>query len=203
MALDPNHNQLPCGVSLETLIAQVTDQLPAPDPAHHAHCTYCQTAQSAFHHSWSDMQTLAHAPVPIPSGLTTRIMTRIRELAARAAHSIILATPRGHTQISHHVIAQIGRRVAQATPGVLIASAQPEPDQPGDPTRINLAVRLITTYGPALPTIADAVRSAVYRRVTTLTAAKVKRIDIAFTDIADPDAGDQEQVQRRDQSPRQ
>ena len=187
MALTPDENQLPCGVSLDTLLDQVADQLPAPDPAHQAHCRYCQTALRALQQSWSDMQTLARAPVPIPPELTARIMTRIRDLAHRAVGNIILASPRGHTQISHHVIAQIARRAALAVPGVLLASVKPTAEQPADPAGVNLAVRLITTYGPPLHTIAARARTTLSKRVHALTGADLATIDITFPDIANPD----------------
>lgn len=186
MALDTN-NQLPCGISLDTLLAQVADQLPAPDPAHQAHCAYCQTALRALQLSWSDIQTLSRAQVPIPAGLTARIMTRIRDLAHRAVRNVILVSPRGHTQISHDVIAQIARRAALAVPGVLFASAQPGPQQPADPAHINLVVRLITTCGPALHAIAARVRSTLSERVHAQTGADISTIDITFADIANPD----------------
>jgi uncharacterized alkaline shock family protein YloU len=187
MALNPDENQLPCGVTLDTLLAQVADQLPAPDPAHQAHCRYCQTALRALQQSWSDMQTLTRAPVPIPPELTARIMTRIRDLAHRAVGNIILAGPRGHTQISHHVAAQIARRAALAVPGVLLASVKPTAEQPADPARVNLAVRLITTYGPPLHTIATRARITLSKRVHALTGADLDTIDITFPDIANPD----------------
>jgi uncharacterized alkaline shock family protein YloU len=187
MALDPDDNQLPCGVSLDTLLAQIADQLPAPDPTHQARCSYCQTALRALRQSWGDMQTLARAPVPIPPELTARIMTRIRDLAHRAIGNIILAGVRGHTQISHHVAAQIARRAALAVPGVLLATVQPTAQQPADPARVNLAVRLITTYGPPLHTIAARARTTLTERVHALTGANLDTIDITFPDIANPD----------------
>lgn len=187
MALGADHNQLPCGVSLDTLLRQVADERPALDPAHQVHCSYCQTALRALHQSWSDIQTIARAPVPTPPGLTARIITRIRKLAHRAGRNIILATPRGHTQISHHVLAQIARHAALSVPGVLFASAQPAPEQPADPARINLAVRLITTYGPALHAIAAHVRATLSEHVNALTAAELSTVDITFADIANPD----------------
>ncbi len=187
MALDPNHDRLPCGIELDSLVDQITEQTAPRDPAHQASCPYCQTALRGFRQGWSDVQTLAGAPVPIPPGLTTRIMTRVRALARRAAQNIILAGAHGHTQISHQVIAQIARRVTLAIPGVLFASAQPEPGKPVDPLRVKLTLRLITTYGPALHPLADAVRATLNRRLPNLTGATIENIDITFTDIDQPD----------------
>lgn len=188
MALDPSQNRLPCGVELDTLLEQITDHAPPHDPAHQAHCPYCQTALSGFRQGWGDLQTLARAPVPVPPGLTSRIMTRVRTLAGRTAENIILAGSRGHTQINHAVIAQIARRAAVAIPGVLFASAQPTPTQPANPARLNLAIRLVTTYGPSLRPLATAIRAALHQRIPTITGATIDNIEITFTDIAEPDS---------------
>jgi len=187
MALDPNQATLPCGVELDALIEQITEATSPRDPDHQAHCPYCQTALAGFRQGWSDVQTLAGAPVPIPPALTTRIMTRVRVLAHRAAQNLILAGARGHTQISHQVIAQIARRIALATPGVLFASAQPEPGETAGPRSVTLTLRLITTYGPALRPLAAAVRANLNRRLPNVTGAEIEHINIAITDIAEPD----------------
>ncbi len=186
MALDLNHT-LPCGAGLDTLVEQVTEGTSSPDPGHQAHCPYCLTALRGFRQGWSDLQTLAHTPVPIPPSLSTRIMTRVRALARRAAQNILLAGPHGRTQISHQVIAQIARRLVLAIPDLLFASAQPEPGETGDPTCVNLTLRLITTYGPALHPLAAAVRSTLNRRLPGLTGAEIGTINITITDIAEPD----------------
>lgn len=183
MALDPKPERLPCGVELDALVAQVADDAPGPDAEHEATCPYCQTALRGLGAAWGDFQSLARAPVPIPRGLTARIMHRVRDLAHRAAQNVILASTRGHTQISHTVIAQVARRAALAVPGVLFASAQPTPGQAKDPDHLTLSVRLVTTYGPTLHAIADAVRTTLRRRLATLTGAEVERIDITIIDI--------------------
>jgi uncharacterized alkaline shock family protein YloU len=187
MALDPSQTRLPCGVQLDALLEQITEGAAPGDPAHQAHCPYCQTALRGFRQGWTDLQTVASGHLPIPAGLTSRIMTQIRALAPRAAENILLACARGHTQISHEVIARIARRVALATPGVIFASARPEPGDVVDPIRVKLTLRLITTYGPALHPLAAAVRRTVIRRLPRLTGAEIDTINIAITDIAEPD----------------
>lgn len=192
MALDHGPDRLACGVDLDSLVAQVTDDASPVNPAHQAGCPYCQTALRGLRQSWADVQALAREPVPIPPGLTARIMRRVRELARDAAHNVILAGARGRTQISHAVIAQVAGRGALAVPGVLFASARPTAGQPNDPGRVALAIRVVTTYGPALQAIAAAVRSTLHRRLPHLTGAEVADIDIAFIDVAidaeEPDA---------------
>lgn len=187
MAIDPGHHRLPCGIELDTLVDQITEGTVPPDPAHQAHCPYCQTALRGFRQGWSDLQTLAAAPVAIPRNLTTRIMTRVRVLARCAAQNIIFAGAHGHTKISHQVIAQAARHLALRIPGVLFAFAQPEPGEAADPTRVKLTLQLITTYGPALHPLARAVRAALHRRLPRLTGARIDTINIAIADIAEPD----------------
>jgi uncharacterized alkaline shock family protein YloU len=190
VALDDSHTQLPCGVELEALLAQITDDAPGTDPGHEAGCAYCQTALRGLRDSWSDLQTFARAPVPIPPRLTGRIMRRVRDITRRATSHLILTEAHGQTQISHHVIAEVARRAALTVPGVLFASAlprsirQPQPGTAG----ISLTVRLVTTYGPPLHAVAAAVRTALHRRVSSLTGAHVDRIDVAITDITAPGA---------------
>jgi uncharacterized alkaline shock family protein YloU len=181
---------LPCGVDLDTLIAEITDAAPPPDPAHQARCPHCQTALRALLGSWSDLQTLARAPVPVPPGLTARVMGRVRDLAHRAAEHLIFAHPRGQTQISHHVVAQVARSAALAVPGVLFASAIPQAPEPAGArtARVAVTVRLVTSYGPALTAVAAAVRSTLEWRLSRLLGAEVDRIDVTFTDIAIPDS---------------
>jgi uncharacterized alkaline shock family protein YloU len=185
MALSPQQNELPCGVELETLVTQVADGATAPDPTHQTHCPYCQRALGDLRRAWGDVQTLASAPVPIPAGLTLRVMSRVRILARRAGDNIVLAGTRGHTQISHSVIAQVARSAALTVPGVLFASVRLTPGQTAAPARLDLAIRLVTTYGAPLQPVAAAVRAILRRRLPAVTGADVAAIDVVFADIAE------------------
>jgi uncharacterized alkaline shock family protein YloU len=183
MALGPDSNRLPCGVELERLIDQIIEHRPPDDPAHQETCPYCQTALHDLRRAWDDVQTLAHAPVAIPPGLTASVMVHVRSLARRAAQSIIVAGPRGQTRISHAVIAQIGRRAALAVPGILFATVQPIRASSVATDRVNLAIRVVASYGPALRPLADAVRARLRRRLPPLTGAEIEKIDVTFSDI--------------------
>jgi uncharacterized alkaline shock family protein YloU len=186
MALNPADDRLPCGVELDALVAQLADDAAPADPAHEARCPYCQTALAALRRSWGDLHMLAREPVPVPPGLTRRIMTRVGHLAARTAHSFILATVHGHTRISHAVIAQVARRAALAVPGVHFASALPAAGEPAYPTRLGIAIRLVIAFGSPVEPIADAVRASVRRRVPRLTGAEITTVDILVMDITGP-----------------
>ena len=187
MALNPAHDRLPCGVELDALVTQVADDVPPADGPHQARCPYCQTALGALRESWGDLRALAREPVPIPPGLTARIMRRVRHLAARVADTFVLATVHGRTSISHGVIAQVARRAALAVPGVLFASAHPAAGHPAEPARLAVALRLVIAFGPAADALAAAVRASVRRRVPRLTGAEITAIDVAIEDIADPE----------------
>jgi uncharacterized alkaline shock family protein YloU len=180
-------DRLPCGTELDALAAQTADGAPPSDPEHQARCPYCQTALGALSRSWDDLRAFASEPVPVPPALTSRIMSRIRELAARVATNLVLAAERGQTRISHAVIGQIARRAALAVPGVLFASVQTTSGQATDPTRVTLALRLVIDFGPAADALADTVRAAVHQHLPRLTGAGISSIDVRIEGIADPE----------------
>ena len=64
--MNANPRRLPCGAEIEHLVAQVADNEPAADPAHQAHCPYCQATLRRLRDAWEDVHTLATQPVPIP-----------------------------------------------------------------------------------------------------------------------------------------
>lgn len=181
-----NHERLPCGVELDSLVTQVTEAQPPADFTHQAACPYCQVALRTLNQSWSDVQALARQPVPIPSQLTAQIMRRVRGLARHVTDSILLGHPHGETRVSHAVVRQAIQRLAVAVPGVVFASVRAVPHEPPDPKRLGVAVRLVVVFGPAIGALADAVRLVVDRRIRTLTGAEVSRIDITIEDIAEP-----------------
>jgi len=186
MALVPNHDRLPCGVALDTLLAQITDGTAPADAAHQNACPFCQTALGALRGGWDDLHELAREPVAVPPLLTARIMTRVRILARRAADHVVLAGSRGHTRIPHDVVARVAGRAALAVPGIVFASAALSPSDASDVVRVDLAVRLVTAYGPALDSLAAVVRASLRRDLPRLTGARVETIDITVADIADP-----------------
>ncbi len=185
----PEHDTLPCGAELEPLMAQVADGRPPPDALHQSSCPYCQAALRSLRLGWQDVTALAREPVPVPRGLTARVMTRVRGLARYAAGSVVLGHPRGATRVSHTVIGQIVQRVAASVPGVVLASARPIAHDPPDPARLSVAVRLVVAFGPPVDALADAVRQCIERRVPALTGAVLSRVDIAVVDVADDASG--------------
>lgn len=177
--------RLPCGVELEVLLEQVADDQPARDPLHQDRCPYCQATLRRLHQDWADVETLTQQPVPIPSGLTAKIMDRVRQLAAHAASSILLGQLGGETRISHDAIAKVIARLTATIPGVVFASAKPVPEDPPHPVRLGVALRLVVAFGPRITKIAGATRELIDRRVHGLTGADLTHIDITVSDITD------------------
>jgi hypothetical protein len=183
MALTGQTETLPCGVRLEELLAQVADGAPPADAAHQSGCPYCQTALRRLRRSWADVTELAREPVNVPDRLTAQIMARVRVLAAQTADFILLGHPRGETRVSHTVLVRITQRLARTIPGVVFASARVEPQDSPLPDRVDLSIRLVVTFGPALHRVADAVRTIVRRQTPRLTGAQLDHIDIRIDDI--------------------
>jgi uncharacterized alkaline shock family protein YloU len=183
MAMIAPDERLPCGVTLEALLMQVADGEPAGDPAHQRTCPYCQTALRRLEQGWADVKVLTLQPVAIPRGLTAMIMQRIRTLTGYLVDSILLGHRRGETRIRHTVVAKIIRDLAATVPGVVFASVELSPQQPPHPRRVNVAVRLIVNFGPAMERVADAVRLVLRRRIPPLTGAELDRIDITISDV--------------------
>jgi uncharacterized alkaline shock family protein YloU len=183
MAVTDQAGRLPCGKRLEEILAQVADGAPAEDETHQAGCPYCQTALRRLRRAWTDVTDLAREPVNVPDGLTAQIMARVRVLAAQAADFILLGHPRGETRVSHAVVARIAQRLARTIPGVVFASARVEPRNPPLPDRVDLSIRLVVTFGPALHRVADAVRTIVRRQTPRLTGAQFDRIEIRIDDV--------------------
>ena len=186
--MNANPRRLPCGAEIEQLVAQVADNEPAADPAHQAHCPYCQATLRRLRDAWEDVHTLANQPVPIPPTLTAQIMARVRILVRHAGDSILLGHPRGATRISHVVIGRVIQRVALAVPGVIFASARPIAHEPPDPRRLSVAIRLVVAYGPPIEALVEGVRAIIDRHVSAQTGAHLTRIDITIEDIATPAA---------------
>ena len=183
MAVTDQAETLPCGVRLEELLAQVADGAPPADGAHQSGCPYCQTALRRLHRVWADVTELAREPVNVPDRLTAQIMARIGVLAAQAAEFILLGHPRGETRVSHAVVGRVTQRLARTIPGVVFASSRVEPHTSPLPDRVDLSIRLVVTFGPALNRVADAVRTVVRRQTPRLTGAQLDHIDIRIEDI--------------------
>lgn len=178
-------DRLPCGVELEQLVVQITDGAPPVDPGHQAGCPYCQSSLRRLRASWAELRTIASEPVPIPGELTARIMARVRALAHDAGGALLLTSPRGETRIAHSVVARVIQRLALAVPGVVFASVRTGASGSAEPARLNVVIRLVITFGPAIDTVAQTIRTRIDRHVPRLTGGEISRVDITVEDVAD------------------
>lgn len=184
MALDgTNDPVLACGVAFEALVDQVAEHTVPVDAEHQAGCEHCQAALQALSRAWGEVEFFARQPVRVPAGLTARIMTEIRALVARWGDAAVLIGARGETRISESVLAQVARRAALLVPGVALASALGAAVDPVDRSRVRFTLRLAIIFGPAVDTLADAVRAEISRHVSAHTGMRVSAIEIVVEDI--------------------
>jgi uncharacterized alkaline shock family protein YloU len=183
MALDEAQGVLVCGTRLEVLIDQVAEGHAPSDGAHQAGCAYCRAALVALGEAWGDLQAFAREPVPVPVGLSERIMSRIGALIARMGDAVVLIGERGETRVSDRVIGRVARAAALTVPGVVLPSAMWIGVDPRDRGRVRLGLRLVIAFGPSIETLADAVRERVGAVVSAQTGARVAAVDIAVQDI--------------------
>jgi uncharacterized alkaline shock family protein YloU len=174
---------LACGRSLETLIERVIEDHPTADADHQASCPYCQIALRALAEAWGEVEAFARQPVPVPVGLTERIMSRVRALVARMPDAVILIGARGQTRVSERVIGRVARAAALTVPGVVLPSARRVGVDSRDPRRVRLDMRLVIAFGPSIDALAQAVRARVSACVNAQTGARVDAIDLVVDDV--------------------
>ena len=182
MALDEALGVLACGTPLEALIDQVAEDH-TPADGHQASCADCQAALVALGEAWGEVQAFARQPVPVPAGLTERIMNRISALIARLGDSVVLIGARGETHVSERVVGRVARAAAVTVPGVVLPSALRIVVDSRDRSRVRLGLRLVIAFGPSIDALATAVRAQVSARVSAQTGARVAGVDIAVEDI--------------------
>jgi len=186
MSEDAYAERLPCGAGLAALLEQVADGQAARDPLHQTGCPYCQTALRRLRQDWAGVQALGRQPVPVPAGLTARIMEGVRALAAQVAEFVLLGGPRGETRIAHAVISRTIQHLALTVPGVVFASVKVTSQDPAHPRRLAVAIRLVIVFGPSVKTIAEGVRKLLPGRAYPLTGTELTRIDVTIADTTDP-----------------
>ncbi|MCA1698194.1 MAG: hypothetical protein LC790_04530 [Actinobacteria bacterium] len=183
MALEDAQGVSACGTPLELLIDQVTEDHPPVNAAHQARCAYCQSALVALGEAWGELQAFARQPVPVPAGLTERILRRVSALIAHVADAVVLVGERGETRVGERAVGAVARAAALSVPGVVWPSALRIVVDPRDHSRVRLGLRLVVAFGPSINALASAVRSGVGDRVGAQTGARVDGVDIAVEDI--------------------
>ncbi|HLI60422.1 MAG TPA: hypothetical protein VKV21_12230 [Solirubrobacteraceae bacterium] len=191
MALDDAHaGSLPCGASLDDLIAQVTEGAAPLDRAHQAACRYCQTALEAIREAWEEFQAVARAAVAIPEDLTERIVARIQALVRSGGAGMVIDAELGETRVADAVLARLVRASAMSVPGVALATVRSAGEDPERPGSVRVALRLVAVLGPPIDRLAERVRERVFTDLETQAGAAVSRVDVAVEDIvAEPGEG--------------
>jgi hypothetical protein len=137
---------------------------------------------SRWERLWGEVRAFAREPVPVPVGLTERIMSRISALIARMAGSIVLIRARGDAY--QRARGCPGRACRRAdVPGVALPSVRWIGVDPRERSRVRLGLRLVIAFGPSIDALASAVRAQVSARVSAQTGARIAGVDIAVEDI--------------------
>ncbi len=169
---------LACGVRLDDLTRQVFDGVAPGDANHQRACRHCDAALDHIRALAAEMNRAASTPVVVPPGLLRRVMARLR-----AAPALLTVTvgERGITEVGTGVVARIARDAAIAVTGVEFASALPS--ERASSAMPGLRVRLVVSYGPSLPALAESVRDAVRHATARHTGVRLDRIDVSIDDL--------------------
>ncbi len=178
-----SHGGLPCGVSLDDLIAQVTEGTATIDRAHQAACRYCEAALDAIAQAWEEFQALARSAVVVPEDLADRIMQRVRAMSRPPVHGIVLESAQGDTAVADRALARLARAEALAVEHVVWASVLEARESESEPGSVVIAVRLVAEYGPDLNAVAERVREQVGAALQTYAGTPVSRVEITVDDV--------------------
>lgn len=134
----PEESRLPCGASVDDLLAQVADaEVTSPDGAggdlrtreHQQYCPHCRAMLAELRAVWAPVSTLAAEPVPVPDSLSRTVMERVSALASHGWHAVVEDDP-GRTRIAAWVVAVVARRAATSVLGVATVRGRVSPSDP-------------------------------------------------------------------------
>jgi uncharacterized alkaline shock family protein YloU len=199
--------QLPCGVTVSSLIEQVCDggSRTEHQTEHQQACPHCQAVLPELEQLWAPVRRLAADRVTAPPAMLATIMRRVRDLVARTWQTV-RSSRRGTTRVTSWVVAKVAALAAHEVPGVRAVlshlvesgtnpgtnqskdsavSTPPVKDADIEDERYQATVELdlITDYPIDIPQVTDAVRRNVMRQVKDLTGLEVTRVDISIEDV--------------------
>jgi uncharacterized alkaline shock family protein YloU len=195
-----HHDQLPCGASVDDLIAQVADGDAARRTPHQQHCPHCQAALAEYDRLWGPVTDLAAARIQAPDSIIEEALRRIRQTSAHSEYGL-LPGPDGLTRISVRVVIVTARVAAERTDGVRAALSHARPiatsmtatvaaGVTGSTTAIEITIA--ATYGLDLPDLADRVRHAVAADIRTRTGLHPADITVVIDDVLQPEQPDRD-----------
>lgn len=199
-------DRLPCGVSIDTLLAQVSEHALPRDPKHQASCPHCRAAIGEITAVWQPVADLAAQDVRAPAEVIAAVMKHVRDLPRLVWH-VTLAADRGQTRIAARVIAAVARLAALDVPNVSGALSQGRdggahaPDRvarsgPANTTadvgisgsHIVVDVQVAVDFGAHIPTVAQHLRSTITAHLRHHTGLTVSEVNVAVIDVVTPHA---------------
>jgi uncharacterized alkaline shock family protein YloU len=206
---DGRDRRLACGVSLASLVDQVAEGVPPPDPEHQVGCPHCGAALAELEEIWERVRELAHEEIVGPVTIVQNVIRRIRRSMAPRAPQVplevvvprlvrhaLLHGDRGTTRIADVVVAGIAARVARRVPGVhtLVRGRQLDAVRHRhalptgvhvevDDRRVALTLALVVEYGASIPAVTREVREAIIESIETATGLDVVGVDVRVNDL--------------------
>lgn len=185
-----------CGHSLDEL-ADYLATGSSPYEGHYRQCPQCQSGLASLRSLGDLTRSLAEDDARTAAesdGWLQDILSNLR-LETRAGRSIPIASDDpddGLSETEGAVVALI-RRTGDDIDGVTIGKCRLHGDitEPGAQTRVELNVTAL--HGYRLPTLVDALRSAVAEALTTHTELDIQGVDITVTDLFGTDGAGEDQ----------
>ncbi|HEY2172281.1 MAG TPA: Asp23/Gls24 family envelope stress response protein [Mycobacteriales bacterium] len=186
-------DQVPCGATIDDLIAQVADGDATRRTPHQQGCVHCQAALTEYARLWDPVTVLAAEHVQPPDSLIDEALRRIRTTLEHPEYGLLPGGPDGLTRIAVRVIIVTARTAAERTDGVRAALTHAAPSDSsatvaagitGSSTAIEVTVA--ATYGHDLPALADRIRRTVAHDIRTYTGLRPADITIVIDDILQP-----------------
>ncbi|AIY02834.1 hypothetical protein ART_3235 [Arthrobacter sp. PAMC 25486] len=185
MAMNPTQD---CGRRIEDL-SDYLDTGESPDAAHIENCPQCQARLAGLRSLSAAALELLDDDVAAfadDSGWLDGILANLR-LETRAGRPIPLdgGDLDELTETEGAVIALV-RSVGDSLGGVLVGSCRLEGDISVAGAPVEVKINVSARYGYPLPTLAEALRSAVFDELLAQTELNVVAVHVAFTDMRPP-----------------
>jgi uncharacterized alkaline shock family protein YloU len=180
---------LPCGASLDALLAQVAEQRPPRDPEHQRGCPHCRAALAELQELWAPVHELADEPVQAPADLLETVMARIRQISRNPWYAVVPG-PTGGTRIAARVVGAVARLAARSVPGVEVAVGRGRADRAAEVavagTHVVVDLDIAVDHGAPIPEVARQVRAAVLRDLQRHAGLTTTEVNITVVDVRGP-----------------
>ena len=163
---------LPCGRSVDELVAYVADRDEPELVAHVAGCAWCTAELAELEPRWTAVRESATTPVPTPPGLVTRVLAAVHGVRPKLGSvSAEFDQDGGRTRVSEQAVLAVcrllavelaagyglhvrGTAVEDGRLQVLVVARYPTPAIPAaDELRERLARALLSHLGDAAPVV--------------------------------------------------